>query len=97
VAQTIGNRVEELEARVAKLEQLPERIDGLASQIVQLRTEMHGEFSAVRTEIREEIRLGDEETRRYMRVLHEEVISRIAMIQEGQDASRPRRGKTDTE
>ena len=32
-----------------------------------------------------------------MRVLHEEVISRIAMIQEGRDASRPRRGKTDTE
>ena len=33
----------------------------------------------------EEIRLGDEETRRYMRVLHEEIISRIATIQEGQD------------
>jgi uncharacterized coiled-coil protein SlyX len=89
-AQTLENRVEQLEARVAKLEQLPERIDGLASQIVQLRTGMHDEFSAVR----EEIRLGDEETRRYMRVLHEEVISRIATIQEGQDASRPRRGKT---
>ena len=65
---------------------------------------MRDEFSAVRNErhheslsLREEIRLGDEETRRYMRVLHEEVISRIAMIQEGQDASRPRRGKTDTE
>jgi len=93
-AQTLENRVEQLEARVAKLEQLPDRIDGLASQIVQLRTEMHGEFSAVRTEIREEIRLGDEETRRYMRVLHEEVISRIATIQEGQVDSRPRRGKT---
>ena len=101
VAQTVENRVEQLEARVAKLEQLPERIDGLASQVVQLRTEMHEEFSAVRTEmrdefsaVREEIRLGDEDTRRYMRVLHEEVISRIATIQEGQVDSRPRRGKT---
>jgi hypothetical protein len=95
---------------VTKLEQLPERIDGLASQVVQLRTERHDEFSAVRTDmhdglsavraemhhefsgVREEIRLGDEETRRYMRVLHEDVISRLATIQEGQDARRPRRG-----
>ena len=122
-AQTFESRVEQLEVRVAKLEQLPERIDGLASQIVQLRTEMHDEFSAVRTEmhdefsavrtemhdelsavrtemrdefsaVRDEIRLGDEETRRYMRVLHEEVISRIATIQEGQDARRPREDGT---
>ena len=75
---------------MAKLEQLPERVGGLASQIVQLRTEMHDEFSAVR----EEIRLGDAETRRYLRVLHEDVISRLARIQEEHDASRPRRGKT---
>jgi uncharacterized coiled-coil protein SlyX len=100
-AQTLENRVEHLEARMAKLEQLPERVDGLASQIVQLRTEMHDEFSAVRTEmrdefsaVREELRLGGEETRRYMRVLHEDVISRLATIQEGHDPSRPRRGKT---
>ncbi len=97
---------------MAKLEQLPERVDGLALQIVQLRTEMHDEFSTVRAEmhdglsavrtemhdefsaVREEIRLGDEETRRYMRGLHEDVISRLATIQEGHDANRPRRGKT---
>ena len=35
--------------------------------------------------LREEIRAGDEETRRYMRVLHEEVIARIALTQEGRD------------
>ena len=44
---------------------------------------MRVEFSAM-TEIRE----GDEETRRYMRVLHEEVISRIAILAESR---RPRR------
>jgi hypothetical protein len=33
--------------------------------------------------LREEIRAGDEETRRLMRVLHEDVISRIALLQEG--------------
>jgi hypothetical protein len=86
---------------VGKLEHLPEGNDELASQIVQLHTAIGDEFSAVRTEmhgefsaVRDEMRLGDEETRRYMRVLHEEVISRIATIQEREDASRPRRGKT---
>jgi hypothetical protein len=34
-------------------------------------------------EMRLEFIAGDEETRRYMRVLHEEVIARIAMIGEG--------------
>jgi hypothetical protein len=38
--------------------------------------------------LREEIRAGDEETRRYMRMLHEDVIARLAIIQEGQ---RPRK------
>ena len=81
--QTIEKRVERLERRVTNLERLPERMDRVESQIVQLRTEMHDEFSAVREEIRtageevkrelrEEIRAGDEETRRLMRVLHEE-------------------------
>jgi hypothetical protein len=40
---------------------------------------MKGEFSAVRSEMRE----GDEATRRMMRVLHEEVIARLKTIQNG--------------
>jgi hypothetical protein len=35
------------------------------------------------------MRAGDEETRRYMRVLHEEVIGRIAAIREGQPSREP--------
>jgi dephospho-CoA kinase len=73
-------------------------------QIVQLRDHVHEEFSAIRqefrgeiraegaairSELRAEIRAGDEETRRYMSVLHEEVLSRIATIQD----DRPRRRK----
>jgi len=52
------------------------------------------EFAVVRAEfaaVREEIRTGDEETRRQMRVLHEEVISRIALVAEGRKTRR--RGK----
>ena len=77
--QTIESRVISLERRVTRLEQLPARIDDLASQISRLRTEMRGEFSAVRREVSE---LADRLDTR-MRVLHEDVIARIALLQEG--------------
>jgi hypothetical protein len=64
-----------------------------------VRQEFAAECSAIRqetadmgaslgTELRAEIRAGDEETRRYMRVLHEDVIARIATLGEGR---RPRK------
>jgi len=83
-----------LEKRVDILEQLPERVRAVELQIVQLREEFRGEFSVLRTEIR----AGDEETRRVlreemrelfadnqrqMRILHEDVIARIATIRQG--------------
>jgi hypothetical protein len=84
------------------LEELPGRMDRLESQIVQLRTEMRDEFSAVRTairsgdeetrrELRQEIRSGDEETRRYMRVLFEEYVGRVKVVDEGGATPRKRR------
>ena len=66
--QTIEARVERLEDRVTRLEELPARMDAMSTQISQLREEMHREFSNVR----DEIRAGDEETRR---VLREEIRS----------------------
>ena len=48
-----------------------------------LGTTLRAEMRGVRDQLRAEIRAGDEETRRYMRVLHEEVLARIAAIQEG--------------
>jgi len=102
------------------LETLPARMSAVEWQIVQLRSEMREQFSAVRSDLegfrvesqsgihsvrndlraeikaacdevrsdlRAEIRAGDEETRRYMRVLHEEVLARLALIEDG----RPRR------
>ena len=61
-------------------------MDRLASKIVQLRTDMRDEFSAVREQfaaVRSEIHTGDEETRRYMRLLFEEYIGRLRIIDEG--------------
>ena len=69
------------------LEQLPERLGALESQVLQLRDEMRAEFSATRSELRnelrQEIRDGDEKTRRLMRVLHEEVLARIETLDRG--------------
>jgi hypothetical protein len=52
---------------------------------------MHDEFSAVR----DEIRAGDEETRRLMRGLHEDVIGRFALLAEGRVPSVRRRRRRD--
>jgi hypothetical protein len=49
----------------------------------EMRTEIRTGDEETRRALREEIRSGDEETRRYMRVLHEDVIARLAAIQEG--------------
>ena len=96
--KSLERRVEMLEKRVDILEQLPERVRAVELQIVQLREDLHGEFSALATGLRSEIRAGDEETRRVlreemrelfadnqrqMRILHEDVIARIATIRQG--------------
>lgn len=95
--RSIVERVEVLERKVKALESLPDRVTRVELQLVQLRNEMRAEFSAIRggagedvtlSTLRQEIRAGDEETRRYMRMLHEDVIARLAIIQEGQ---RPRK------
>ncbi len=109
---SLTRRVEILEEKVGALEELPTRMTSVELQIVQLRDEMRGEFSAGRREmaelgatlrgeiaelgttirgemgehkttLRDEIRTGDEETRRYMRVLHEDLVGRLALLQEG--------------
>ena len=82
---SLESRLEALERQMAELSDVPGRIGALVSrtgamelQIVQLRKEMRDEFAAAHREIRD----GDEETRRYMRVLHEDVIARIAALGE---------------
>jgi phosphoglycerate-specific signal transduction histidine kinase len=95
-------RIEILEQKVEGLELLPARMTTLESQILQLGDDMRVEFSAMRQEMAtaisqleerlvERIRSGDEETRRYMRVLHEDVIERISRIQEGPPPRRRKR------
>jgi hypothetical protein len=91
--QTLESRLERLEKRVTRLEQLPGRLDDLTSQVSQLRTEMRAEFSAVRHEFTATMaeQVGGLATQ--MRVLHEDVIGRIALLQEGLSGASKRRPK----
>jgi hypothetical protein len=84
--QTIEHRVEKLEEQMTTLQQLPARVDALSVQISQTREDMGARFSAA-----EKALIATEErilTR--VRVLHEDVVSRLALIQEG----RPRRRRS---
>ncbi len=75
---------------MAALDRLSARVDALELQMSQFRGEVRAEFAATRAELRDEIRAGDDETRRYMRVLHEDVIARIATIGEGRPSRKKR-------
>jgi outer membrane murein-binding lipoprotein Lpp len=84
--QTLASKVEDLQKRVTRLEELPARIDDLTSQVSQLRVEMRDEFSAVRTEMAAGFASAEAKTDGLavqMRILHEDVIARIALLQEG--------------
>lgn len=84
--QALETRVDILEQQMTELRDLPRRVGRVESQLSQLRTEMRGEFSAVRKEMVD----GDEETRRQMRVLHEEVIDRLKLLAPAATARRRR-------
>jgi hypothetical protein len=58
------------------LDSLPERVERLEAAIAEFRVEVRSEFAAVR----EELKAGDEETHRLMRLLHEDVIERIKIL-----------------
>jgi cell division protein FtsB len=74
--RSLEERADMLERRVDLLEQLPERVTALETQIVLLRDEMRAEFSATRAQAQ----VGDEDTRRFMRILYEDLVARIEVL-----------------
>jgi predicted nucleic acid-binding Zn-ribbon protein len=56
-------------------------VSDLRGEVSGLRDEMHTGFAA----LDEKIRAGDDETRRHTRILHEDVIQRLALLYEGRD------------
>ncbi len=86
-SKTFDDRAAELESALELLGDVPARLASLDARVLQCQSEVRGELSAIRQDLRRvaetlriETRAGDAETRRYMRVLHEEVLSRVAAI-----------------
>ena len=86
VRETLTARVERLEDTVSHLASLPERVSAVERELGDFRSEVRNEFRTVRAEIHE----GDEETRRYMRVLYDDLVERIKTMSEGIDDLRQR-------
>lgn len=87
----VEGRFDRLEVHIAEFRQdLSTQISQLRDEVhaadaatrVDLRAEIRAEGAAIRDGLRKEIRDGDEETRRFMRVLHEDLIDRIKRIGE---------------
>jgi hypothetical protein len=91
----LPGRVHAVELQIVQLRE--EMHAGFSALRADFRAELQAEIRASRdslkSELQAEIRSGDEETRRYMRVLHEEVISRIATIGEARQSRSHRRPK----
>ena len=76
-----------------ELRGLPERVGAVDTQVTavvvqvaEFREEVRDKFEEVRAEfaaVRKEIKDGDDETRRLMRVLHEDLVARISLIDRG--------------
>ena len=65
-----------------RLQYLERKMADHEFQFSQFRDEVRVEFSALRTEMRQLIAETNEETRHLMRVLHEDVVSRFAVLEE---------------
>ncbi len=94
---SLDRRIAALEEIVNALNELPARVGAVETQLVEMRRDIaafRSEFASMKDELRIEIRAGDDETRRHMRVLHEEVISRIALLQEGMGRDHARNARS---
>ena len=98
-AKFVEKRLQVVETTVSELGGVPDRmahVEGrleiVETQMMQLHTEMRGEFSAIRREMRR----GDEETRSLTRVLIEEARVDIRKLAEGVDDARQRLSAVET-
>ena len=94
VKRTLVERVEVLEQRVTKLEELPAEVAALRVEFAQFRAENSADHSAMRQEFRRELREGlaalrqelqvkFDEAKRHSLVLHEHLVDLIQTIRKG--------------
>ena len=78
---------DELLAMHARFEKIETAITDSRADMNAMGTDLRAEMKAQGTALRGEIREGDEETRRFMLILHEDTLSKIALIGEGRRSS----------
>ncbi len=82
--RSIIERIVIAEEKVEAADAGPSHPTPLELQLMQLREELRSELSA----FREEVRGGDEETRRHVRLLHDTLIARLTAIGDGMNRRR---------
>ena len=83
VKRTSIERVEVLEQKVAKLEELPSEVAALRAEFVQFRAENSAEHSVMRQEFRDQLHAKFDEARRHSLVLHEHLVDLIKRLGTG--------------
>ena len=85
--RSLEQRVGMLEQQMQQLKDLPERVERVESQILQLRTDLKDGFSAIRgemqelrEELREDVRVGVEESQNLTKGLHAEAMQAISSL-----------------
>jgi hypothetical protein len=80
----LARRMDAVEHRMDTIEQrLDASYASLSSQILQSRRETHDEMFATRADLEAKIETSADETRRFMKVLYEDILSRIALLGDG--------------
>ena len=76
-------RMAAVELQIVQLrDEMRSEFSAVREEIATVRIDLRAEIQSTAKSLRAEIREGDEETRRYMRVLHEDVMARIAALGE---------------
>jgi hypothetical protein len=89
--QTPEQRVERLEQRMTMLEELPARFDRLELLIGQLGEQLRAEIRAGDERLEDIMREQFEAAERHARILHEEALARIQLMEEGRSARKRKR------
>ena len=81
--ETLPARVAAVESQILQLrDEMRSEFSAVRREFDTLRIDLRAELQSTTASLRAEIREGDEETRRFMRVLHEDVIARLAALAE---------------
>jgi hypothetical protein len=79
--ETLPARVAAVESQILQLrDEMRSEFSAVRREFDALRIDLRAELQSTAASLRAEIREGDEETRRLMRMLHEDVIARIAAL-----------------